>query len=59
MPAVRLLFWAQAKHRAGLERPHFLGFQPPKTSLESLQPSVWVESADERRKCIANAHSHH
>lgn len=30
MPAVRLLFWAQAKHRAGLERPHFLGFQPPK-----------------------------
>jgi hypothetical protein len=30
--------WARAKHRAGLERPHFLGFQPPKKSLGSLQP---------------------
>src|SRR5689334_9389583 len=34
-----LSFWARAKHTTGLERPHFLGLQPPKTSLGSLQPS--------------------
>src|ERR1041385_7963600 len=33
-------FWARAKHRTGLERPRFLGLQPPKTSLGSLQPSL-------------------
>ncbi len=26
----RLSIWTRAKHRAGLERPHLFGFQPPK-----------------------------
>jgi hypothetical protein len=40
MRVARNYFVTRAKHRAGLERPHFLGLQPPKTSLGSLQPSL-------------------
>jgi hypothetical protein len=40
MRDARLLFWARAKHRAGLERPHFLGVEPPKKTVRSLQPSI-------------------
>jgi hypothetical protein len=49
MRFARRSLWARAKHRAGLERPHFLGFQPPKKPLGSLQPSVFSEAVQERR----------
>ena len=40
MRFARRSLWARAKHRAGLERPHFLGVEPPKKTMRSLQPSI-------------------
>jgi hypothetical protein len=48
-----VLFWARAKHRTGLERPHVLGVQPPKTLSGSLQPSL--EGRTHRQRCFARA----